>query len=74
MTFIVDPFQVSGKSKHVSLFPTLFLTFGPMFFFGSALKICGDMLGLASPQVMKLMIGYVNSYAYSQVIDILFNV
>ena len=30
------------------------------------MKTCGDLLGLAAPQVMKLMIGYVESYAYSQ--------
>ncbi len=42
----------TGKKK-ISLFPSLFRTFGPTFLFGSLLKVLADLLALASPQVGK---------------------
>ena len=51
----------SGKQH--TIIPALFYTFGPMFFVGSALKIIQDILAMVSPQIMKLMIAYVESYA-----------
>ena len=53
----------SLQANQVSLFPALFYTFGPMFFVGSIMKIIADLFQLLSPQIMKFMISYVESYA-----------
>lgn len=39
------------ETNPVSMLPALLYTFGPSFFFASALKIVADLLALASPQV-----------------------
>lgn len=55
----------SAKKKGVkhTVTPSLIKTFGPMFFAGAALKIINDTLAMFSPQIMSLMIEYVESYA-----------
>ena len=45
----------------VSVLPSMIKTFGPMFFHGAAMKICCDILQMISPQMMNLMIGFVET-------------
>jgi len=51
------------KKPFVSVFPALVKTYGGSFMFGAVLKFCCDLLNLAAPKVMKLMINYVESYS-----------
>jgi len=51
------------SEKKISIFPGLLKTFGVPFFVGSFLKITYDVLTVFNPQVMKLMINYVETYA-----------
>uniref|UniRef100_A0A182IP70 ABC-type glutathione-S-conjugate transporter n=1 Tax=Anopheles atroparvus TaxID=41427 RepID=A0A182IP70_ANOAO len=50
------------KSKSIaSILPALIKTFGGTFLFGSFLKFGQDLLTFASPQILKLIIGFVGS-------------
>ena len=51
-----------ASQPQVSVLPSLVRCYGGTFLFGSTLKVCCDLLSLASPKVMKLMIGFVESY------------
>ena len=51
------------KKPQVSIFPALVKTYGGSFMFGAVLKLCCDLLSMASPQLMKLMINFVESYS-----------
>ncbi|XP_063235805.1 multidrug resistance-associated protein 1-like isoform X3 [Bacillus rossius redtenbacheri] len=53
---------VSGqraKKSQVSILPAIFKTFGPMFLFGSMLKLGQDLLVFVSPQILRLLISFV---------------
>ena len=50
------------KPKQVSILPALLKTYGGSFLFGSILKLAVDLLNLASPKIMKMMISFVESY------------
>ena len=50
------------KKPQVSILPLLWRSFGGSFAMGSVLKLCCDLLNVASPRVMKLMIGFVDSW------------
>ena len=57
-----------GSSKQVgrprvSIMPALVRTYGASFLFGSILKLLCDLLNLAAPKVMKLMINFVESHS-----------
>ena len=54
------------KKPKVSVFPSLVKAYGGSFLFGSLLKLCCDLLNLASPKVMKLMINFVESHSNPQ--------
>jgi hypothetical protein len=51
----------SSTGPKTSVFPAMLKTFGTPFFIGSAVKIIYDTLVVFNPQIMKLMIGYVES-------------
>ena len=50
------------KKPQISILPLLWRSFGSSFAMGSVLKLCCDLLNVASPRVMKLMIGFVESW------------
>ena len=50
------------KKPQISILPLLWRSFGGSFAMGSVLKLCCDLLNVASPRVMKLMIGFVESW------------
>ena len=50
-----------APGTYVSIFPALVKTFGPSFFAGSALKVIYDCMAMVAPQIMKLMIDYVDT-------------
>eukprot|EP00095_Tigriopus_kingsejongensis_P003831 maker-scaffold2698_size13172-snap-gene-0.2 protein:Tk03831 transcript:maker-scaffold2698_size13172-snap-gene-0.2-mRNA-1 annotation:"multidrug resistance-associated protein 1 isoform x1" len=52
-----------AKKKKHSIYPALFYTFGPTFFVGSAIKMVYDVLAMVAPQIMSLMIDYVEEFA-----------
>eukprot|EP00094_Tigriopus_californicus_P002270 TCALIF_02191-PA protein Name:"Similar to ABCC1 Multidrug resistance-associated protein 1 (Gallus gallus)" AED:0.28 eAED:0.28 QI:0/0.14/0/0.75/0.28/0.25/8/0/1220 len=47
--------------KKFSVYPALFYTFGPSFLWGTAIKTVNDVLAMAAPQIMSLMIAYVSA-------------
>ncbi|XP_039283752.1 multidrug resistance-associated protein 1 isoform X2 [Nilaparvata lugens] len=50
----------SGTTKHqASILPVLCAAFGPKFLFGSVLKLGQDLLSFVSPQILELLIGFV---------------
>jgi len=55
--------EAAANGKKHSVYPALFWTFGPMFFAGAAQKFVYDVMAMVSPQLMNLMIDYVESYA-----------
>jgi len=59
VTFVKEE---KAKKPFVSVFPALVKTYGGPFLFGAILKLCCDLLNLAAPKVMKLMINFVESY------------
>ena len=59
----------AAKKPMVSVFPSLVRAYGGSFAFGSLLKFCCDLLNLASPKVMKLIINFVTSYSDEAVIE-----
>ena len=54
--------EQAGRPR-VSIMPALVRTYGASFLFGSILKLLCDLLNLASPKVMKLMINFVESHS-----------
>ena len=59
-----DGVETNNKSEQVSLLPSLLFTFGPTFLIASGLKIVADLLAVASPQIMKLLIRSVLYYVH----------
>jgi ATP-binding cassette, subfamily C (CFTR/MRP), member 1 len=47
--------------KKASILPALCKAFGPTFIFGACLKLCQDLLTFASPQILRLIINFVDS-------------
>lgn len=54
-------FSNAKARKPASILPALIKAFGGTFLFGSCLKLFQDVLTFASPQVLKLIIGFVGS-------------
>ncbi|CAK1601166.1 unnamed protein product [Parnassius mnemosyne] len=52
-------FKPENEKKPASILPALCLTFGGQFFFGALLKLFNDTLMFLSPQLLKLLIGFV---------------
>jgi len=52
----------SVKKEQVSVLPALVKAYGGSFAIGSVLKLCCDLLNIASPRIMKLMISFVESW------------
>ena len=50
------------KKREVSILPALMRVYGGSFLFGSVLKLCVDLLSVASPLIMKMMIEFVKTY------------
>lgn len=50
------------KKKQVSILPALVKVYGGSFLFGSVLKLCVDLLSVASPLIMKMMIEFVETH------------
>ena len=50
------------KKREVSILPALMRVYGGSFLFGSVLKLCVDLLSVASPLIMKMMIEFVETY------------
>ncbi|XP_065338923.1 multidrug resistance-associated protein 1 isoform X7 [Cloeon dipterum] len=56
----VDFEQSKTKLKyHASIVPAICKAFGPIFLFGSFLKFVQDILGFVNPQLLSLLIGFV---------------
>nr|AHK05644.1 ATP-binding cassette transporter sub-family C member 1 isoform X5 [Tigriopus japonicus] len=53
--------KAQAKGKKFSVYPALFYTFGPTFFWGTAIKTVNDVLAMVAPQIMSLMIAFVSS-------------
>ena len=67
----VTPSSKSNSSapppkKIVSILPALIKCYGGTFLFGALLKGCADLLSVASPLIMKMMIDFVESYSASE--------
>ncbi|KAL4706573.1 hypothetical protein ACJJTC_015771, partial [Scirpophaga incertulas] len=54
-------FKPENEKKPASILPALCLAFGGQFLFGSILKLLNDTLMFVSPQLLKLLIGFVES-------------
>ncbi|XP_069356357.1 multidrug resistance-associated protein 1 isoform X3 [Maniola hyperantus] len=54
-------FKPEKERKPASILPALCLAFGGQFFFGALLKLINDVLMFVSPQLLKLLIGFVES-------------
>ncbi|KAJ2942610.1 hypothetical protein O0L34_g2077 [Tuta absoluta] len=54
-------FKPESERKPASILPALCLAFGGQFFFGSILKLINDILMFISPQLLKLLIGFVET-------------
>lgn len=54
-------FKTTKTKKIASILPALIKAFGPTFAFGSFLKLGQDLLTFASPQILRLIIGFVGS-------------
>ncbi|KAI7815048.1 ABC subfamily C member [Rhyzopertha dominica] len=54
-------FVSSAKKKPASILPALVQAFGPMFLFGALLKLVQDVLTFVSPQILKLLIVFVEN-------------
>jgi ATP-binding cassette subfamily C (CFTR/MRP) protein 1 len=52
-------FATSKPKSQASILPALCKAFGPIFLFGSCLKLAQDLLTFVSPQVLKLIINFV---------------
>ncbi|XP_045532541.1 multidrug resistance-associated protein 1 isoform X3 [Pieris brassicae] len=54
-------FKSENEMKPASILPALCLAFGGEFFFGALLKLFNDLLMFVSPQLLRLLIGFVES-------------
>ncbi|XP_063822466.1 multidrug resistance-associated protein 1 isoform X1 [Ostrinia nubilalis] len=54
-------FKPEHEKKPASILPALCLAFGGQFFFGALLKLFNDTLMFLSPQLLRLLIGFVGS-------------
>ncbi|XP_012271250.1 multidrug resistance-associated protein 1 isoform X2 [Orussus abietinus] len=54
-------FNGGRKKKVASVLPPLCKAFGPTFIFGSLLKLFQDILTFVSPQILELLINFVNN-------------
>ncbi|KAM8717859.1 hypothetical protein ACLKA7_004542 [Drosophila subpalustris] len=55
--------QGNGRKKGMaSIMPAIYKSFGGIFLFGSFFKLITDVLTFAQPQVLSLIIGYVEDY------------
>ncbi|XP_017782317.1 PREDICTED: multidrug resistance-associated protein 1 isoform X1 [Nicrophorus vespilloides] len=61
----VDFVSGSKKKKSASILPALIKSFGPTFLFGAMLKLMQDILAFVSPQILKLLISFVENKEYS---------
>ncbi|XP_050673788.1 multidrug resistance-associated protein 1 isoform X2 [Leptidea sinapis] len=52
-------FKPESEKKPASILPALCLAFGGQFLFGASLKLINDVLMFLSPQLLKLLIGFV---------------
>ncbi|KAJ8730882.1 hypothetical protein PYW08_002295 [Mythimna loreyi] len=52
-------FKPESEKKPASILPALCLAFGGQFFFGAMLKLFNDVLMFLSPQLLRLLIGFV---------------
>ncbi|XP_038214944.1 multidrug resistance-associated protein 1 isoform X4 [Zerene cesonia] len=52
-------FKPESEKKPASILPALCLAFGGQFLFGALLKLINDVLMFLSPQLLKLLIGFV---------------
>ncbi|KAF5286638.1 hypothetical protein FQA39_LY16212 [Lamprigera yunnana] len=52
-------FVSSSKKRQASILPALCKTVGPTFMFGAALKLIQDILTFVSPQVLNLLIAFI---------------
>ncbi|KRF85618.1 multidrug resistance-associated protein 1 isoform X17 [Drosophila virilis] len=56
--------QSNGRKKGMaSIMPPIYRSFGGIFLFGSFFKLITDILTFAQPQVLSLIIGYVEDFA-----------
>ncbi|XP_064537337.1 multidrug resistance-associated protein 1 isoform X6 [Drosophila montana] len=56
--------QTNGRKKGMaSIMPPIYRSFGGIFLFGSFFKLITDVLTFAQPQVLSLIIGYVEDFA-----------
>ncbi|XP_045495079.1 multidrug resistance-associated protein 1 isoform X4 [Colias croceus] len=54
-------FKPESEKKPASILPALCMAFGGQFLFGALLKLINDVLMFLSPQLLKLLIGFVES-------------
>ncbi|XP_078081989.1 ATP-binding cassette sub-family C member 3 isoform X2 [Mustelus asterias] len=54
-------FPGKEDQKHPSFLLALCKTFGPYFLVGSALKLCQDLLAFVNPQLLNMLISFINN-------------
>ncbi|KAF2012769.1 multidrug resistance-associated protein 1 [Aaosphaeria arxii CBS 175.79] len=52
------------EKKHPSLWLAMFQAFGGPYFRGAVIKTCSDVLNFAQPQLLRLLISFVESYKH----------
>jgi ATP-binding cassette subfamily C (CFTR/MRP) protein 1 len=57
-----DAWAIEKKKKHPSLWIAMFRSFGAPYFRGAAIKTISDVLNFAQPQLLRLLISFVDSY------------
>lgn len=57
-----DAWAIEMEKKHPSLWLALFRSFGGPYFRGAAIKTISDILNFAQPQLLRLLISFVDSY------------
>lgn len=55
--------KTGKKTGTVSIMPPIYKSFGGVFLFGSMMKLITDLLTFAQPQVLRLIIGFVEDYS-----------
>lgn len=53
--------RVAKSQKQASILPAIAKAFGPTFLFGSVLKLAQDVMTFISPQILRLIIQFVNT-------------
>lgn len=54
-------FSTKQNKKQASILPALCKAFGPTFLFGSCLKLVQDLMTFISPQILRMIINFVDS-------------